>query len=116
METTDITRSASILSVAAVEAAEEPDAIMRNPEVVDVLEEMADHADLRDLFARVIPGVDDPAEFLRALAHELAPFRSQPLDDDVAPEIVVRLAVVARVFQIADSLESVSESAALAFA
>jgi hypothetical protein len=115
METSDITRTASILSLVAIEAAEEPDAIERNPEVVDLLEEAADWNDLVELFERVIPGVlDRPDDFLRALARELAPFRSVPLDD--APEVVLRLALVARVFQLADSLESVSESAALAFA
>lgn len=115
METSDITRTASILSVVATEAAEEPDAIARNPGVVDVLEEAADRDDLAELFERVIPGViDRPDEFLRNLAGELAPFQSEPLDD--SPEIVVRLALVAQVFQLADSLDSVSESAAFAFA
>jgi hypothetical protein len=115
METSEISRTASILSISAIEAAEEPDAIERRPEIVDLLEQVADRDDLGEVFERVIPGlIEHPDGFLRTLAQDLAPFRSAPLED--APELVLRLAFVAKVFQVADSLDVVSETAALAFA
>lgn len=106
----DMSINMSLLATAAVEAAEEPDTIMRRPEVIDVLEDLADQDDLHDVFERVTPGlIADPEAWVRTLAQALAPFRQEPLDDQ--PELVGRLALVAWILQSAAALESVSESA-----
>jgi hypothetical protein len=110
MLTLEMTTSMALLARAAVEAAEEPDTIMRRPEVIDVLEDLADQNDVRGIFERVTPGlIVDPEAWVRALAQALAPFRNEPLDDQ--PELVGRLALVAWILQSAAALESVSESA-----
>lgn len=112
MSTPDMTTTASLLAVAAVEAAEEPDTIMRRPDVIDALEELAEQDDLREMFERVTPGlIADPEAWVKSLADSLAPFRYEPLDD--APELVGRLGLLAWVLECAESLVTASESAAV---
>jgi hypothetical protein len=112
MTTPEIRTSTALLALAAVEAAEEPDTIMRRPEVIDALEELADQGDIVEAFERITPGLlPDPGAWVRSLAQALAPYRHEPLDDD--PALVARLALVSWVLQSAAKLESVYESAAV---
>ncbi len=112
MQMPEMMSSARLLALVAVEASEEPDAIARHPEVIEVIQELADRDDVGAIFERVIPGVvKEPASYLRSLASNLDRFRTEPLDD--TPEAVENLALVAWVMEAAASLESVSEFAAV---
>jgi hypothetical protein len=87
---------------------------MRRPEVVDVLNELAE-APLTEVFQRMVPGVAVDAEScVRALAQALVAYRDEPLDD--APELVEGLAFVAWVLQGAAAGREPSESPAVAYA
>lgn len=115
MQTPDITESSRVLALVAVEAAEEPDAIARHPEVFEVLDELMEWSEIDGLFERVIPGsIPDAVGYLRSVSESLRPFATAPLSD--APEVVEQLALVSWVVQTAASLESVSQFAALALA
>jgi hypothetical protein len=110
--TTPEISNVELLAVAAAEVAEEPDTIIRRPEVIEALEALADQGDFVEALERITPGlIEDPQTWIRSLADALAPYREQPLDDD--PSLVARLALVAWVLQSAARLESVYESAAV---
>src|SRR4051794_18682077 len=87
----DLAKQAAILTVTAIQAAEELDALQANPEAVDVLRQLADYDDL----PQILNGHTgtDPAAYVRTLADELEPFQQKPLVSE--PELVERLAVVA---------------------
>jgi hypothetical protein len=94
----DYPMRAQLLGRVAAEAAEEPDTIMRHPEVVDLLESMADDAVTAEQLSRVVPrALNEPSAYLHSLAGALAPYRDGPLDD--APELVEGLAFVAWVVE-----------------
>ncbi len=107
--------STRIIATVATEAVEEPDAIARHPEIVDVLASLSTDAALCEAMERAAPGVMlDPAAYVQ-LADALGPYRQIPLDD--APELVQALAFLAWVLEraVADT-QPTSETAALVFA
>jgi hypothetical protein len=115
MEIPEIAEYARLLVLVAVEAAEEPDAISRRSEVVDILDDLADWDGLGAMFGRVIPdAIPDPAEYVRSVSAALDPFLDNPLDD--APKVIEPLVLVAWVIQTAVALDTVSEFAAVALA
>ncbi|HEY7891054.1 MAG TPA: hypothetical protein VIC05_02485 [Solirubrobacteraceae bacterium] len=85
-----LSQQIKLLELVASEAVEEPDAIARHPDVVDLVEGLADYDGLSELFGS---NGHDPAAFARALAEGLVPYRTQPLTD--APELVEGLAILA---------------------
>jgi hypothetical protein len=86
-----LTEQADLIARVAYEASEEADAIERHPQVVDVLTGIArDQGD--ELYVAFGSNGHDPVAFVGALAEGLAPFRSQPLDDE--SELVAGLGLV----------------------
>ena len=90
MAPTEFIEEARLLQLVATEAVEEPDAISRHPEVVDVVSALANRDGLNALFGN---NGHDPAAFATALAEGLAPYRDRPLTD--APELIEALALLA---------------------
>lgn len=91
MEQDHFTQQAALIGLVATEAVEEPDAVARHPEVIDVVAGLAEHPDeLNSLFGG---NGHDPAAFVTALANGLVPYKDEPLDD--APELIEGLAVLA---------------------
>jgi hypothetical protein len=62
----------------AAEAAEESDAIQRNPEIINVLGEIAQFQGLNQRFGG---NGHDPNAYVAALAEGLAPYRAQPMEE-----------------------------------
>lgn len=94
MAQSNLTEQAHLVGLVASEAADEPDAIARHPEVVEALHDLAEREGLTELFGA---NGHDPAAFINALAEGLSLYRQQPLTD--APELVEGLAVVAQVLE-----------------
>jgi hypothetical protein len=106
---------ARLLSIAAAEAVGEPDTISRRPEVIDALSALADDPAFAEAVERVAPlAMSDPQGEAARLAQELAPYRTEPLDD--APELIERLAFVAWALNAALGAEQAVESPALTVA
>jgi hypothetical protein len=91
MEGHDLEAQAGLIARVAYEAAEESDAIERHPQVVDVLTTLANEQG-EQLYVAFGSNGHDPVAFVEALAEGLAPFRSQPLEDE--PELVSGLGLV----------------------
>jgi hypothetical protein len=89
MSSHDLQANARLISQVATEAAEEPDAIQRHPEVVDAVEALAGRSGLNALFGS---NGHDPDAFVRALATGMKPYREIPLTDD--PELVENMGVL----------------------
>jgi hypothetical protein len=81
---------ARLVAQVAAEAVDEPDAIVRHPEVVDVVAKLAGRDGLRELFGS---NGHDPDAFVMALADGMRPYQDLLLTD--APEIVEDLSWLA---------------------
>jgi hypothetical protein len=86
----EFTDQARLVGAVATEAIDEPDAIMRHPEVVDAIAGLAGQHGLNDLFGG---NGHDPDAFVAGLADALRPYKAEPLND--APELVQALNVLA---------------------
>lgn len=81
---------AKLVALVAAEAVDEPDAIARHPEVVDVVARLAGRHGLNELFGS---NGHDPDAFVTALAEGMRPYREMPLTD--APDLVENMALLA---------------------
>lgn len=90
MKNNGFTRQAQLIGLVASEIVDEPDAIARHPEVVDVVAGLAGHDGLNELFGG---NGHDPDAFVTALAAGLRPYQEQMLTD--APELVEDMAFLA---------------------
>jgi len=89
--TTGFQEEARLIGLVATEAVDEPDAIVRHPEVVDVVAALAGQPGLSALFGS---NGHDPDAFVTALAAGLRPYQEVLLDD--APELVESMALLAQ--------------------
>lgn len=80
-----------LISRVAYEAAEESDAIERNPQVVEVLSDLA-NTQGEELYVAFGSNGHDPVAFVNALAEGLEPYRTEPLEEQ--PELVSGLGLV----------------------
>jgi hypothetical protein len=80
-----------LIAQVATEAVDESDAIERHPEIIDLLNNLADQPTLNEAFGS---NGHDPAAFVRALAEGLEPYRHAPLEDN--PELVANLGLLAQ--------------------
>lgn len=100
---------AEFIGMVAAQAAEESDAIQRNPAVIDVLGEIAEFQGLNDRFGG---NGHDPNGYVAALAEGLAPYRVQPLED--RPELVQSLGFLSWILEKPRSPEEISHLQMLA--
>lgn len=84
---------AQLVGLVASEAVDEPDAVERHPEIVDVVADLAGREGLNALFGS---NGHDPAAFVTALAAGLRPYRALPLEDPGLVENMALLAVALR--------------------
>jgi hypothetical protein len=89
MENNGFTQEAQLVGLVAAEAVDEPDAIARHPEVVDVIADLAGREGLNALFGS---NGHDPEAFVTALAAGLRPYKEWPLED---PGLVENMALLA---------------------
>lgn len=100
---------ATFIGKVASEAAEESDAIQRNPEIIDVLGEIAEFQGLNQRFGG---NGHDPNAYVAALAVGLAPFREQPMEEE--PELVQSLGFLSWVLETQRSPDEISHAQLLA--
>jgi hypothetical protein len=93
MENTGFAQEAQLVGLVAHEAVDEPDAIARHPEVVDVVANLAGRDGLNALFGS---NGHDPEAFVTALAAGLRPYQEMPLEDPGLVENMALLAVALR--------------------
>jgi hypothetical protein len=89
MDHSEFAEQAQLVGQVAFEAVDEPDAVARHPEVIDVVASLAGREGLNALFGG---NGHDPDAFVTALAAGLRPYRELPLED---PEIVENMAMLA---------------------
>jgi hypothetical protein len=100
---------ADYIGKVAAEAAEESDAIQRNPEIIDVLGEISQ---FQGLNARFGGNGHDPNAYVAALAQGLAPYRVQPLEE--RPDLVQSLGFLSWVLEEQRSPDEVGHTQLLA--
>ncbi|HSS33615.1 MAG TPA: hypothetical protein VLL27_10075 [Solirubrobacterales bacterium] len=100
---------AEYIGKVAAEAAEESDAIQRNPEIIDVLGEIAAFDGLNDRFGG---NGHDPNAYVAALANGLAPYRVQTLEE--RPELVQSLGFLSWVLEAQRSPDEIGHMQLLA--
>jgi hypothetical protein len=93
MENNGFAEQAQLVGLVASEAVDEPDAVARHPEVVDVVADLAGADGLKALFGS---NGHDPDAFVTALAAGLRPYRELPLEDPALIESMALLAVALR--------------------
>jgi hypothetical protein len=100
---------ADFIGKVAAEAAEESDAIQRNPEIIDVLAEVSKFGGLN---ARFGGNGHDPSAYVEALASGLEPYREQPMEE--RPELVQSLGFLSWVLEEQRTPEEISHMQLLA--
>lgn len=100
---------ANFIGRVASEAAEESDAIQRNPEIIDVLDEIAGFQGLNGRFGG---NGHDPNAYVAALSVGLAPYREQPMEEQ--PELVQSLGFLSWVLETQRSPDEISHAQLLA--
>jgi len=104
-----LTGKAEFIGKVAAQAAEESDAIERNPAIIGVLDEIAAFDGLN---ARFGSNGHDPNAFVAALAKGLTPYRVQPLEDN--PELVQSLGFLSWVLEKPRTEDEISKMELLA--
>jgi hypothetical protein len=89
MENNGFAQEAQLVGLVASEAVDEPDAVARHPEIVDVVADLAGREGLNALFGS---NGHDPEAFVTALAAGLRPYKELPLED---PGLVENMALLA---------------------
>ena len=100
---------ANFIGRVASQAAEESDAIQRNPEIIDVLGEIAEFDGLNVRFGG---NGHDPNAYVAALARGLAPYASQPMEEQ--PELVQSLGFLSWVLETQRSPDEINHAQLLA--
>jgi hypothetical protein len=100
---------ADFIGRVAAEAAEESDAIQRNPEIIDVLAEVSQFGGLNTRFGG---NGHDPSAYVEALAKGLEPYRQVPMED--RPELVQSLGFLSWVLEEQRTPEEISHTQLLA--
>jgi hypothetical protein len=100
---------ANFIGRVAAEAAEESDAIQRNPEIINVLGEVAEFDGLN---ARFGGNGHDPHAYVAALAVGIAPYADEPMEEQ--PELVQSLGFLSWVLETQRTPEEVSHAELLA--
>lgn len=85
---------ADYIGKVAAEAAEESDAIQRNPQIIGLLGEIAEFEGLNTRFGS---NGHDPKAYVTALAEGLAPYRVAPMEE--RPELVQSLGFLSWVLE-----------------
>jgi hypothetical protein len=100
MNYSEFASAAELVGQVAREAIDEPDAIARHPEVVEVVAGLAGMPGLNDLFGG---NGHDPDAFVTALAEGLQPYKELPLEDPQVVEDVCHLAAALHPALVPDS-------------
>lgn len=108
MDQVQFEKQVHLISVVASEVGEEPDAVVRHPEVIDALNALAGYDRLNDYFGG---NGHNPNGFAAALAEGLEPYRHAPLE---SPELIQGIAFLAWALQGERSPEELAEMQMLA--
>lgn len=108
MDQAQFDKQVHLISVVASEASEEPDTVVRHPEVIDALNALAGYDQLNDYFGG---NGHNPNGFAAALARGLEPYCEAPLDD---PDLVQGINFLAWALQGKRSPEELAEMQMLA--